>query len=154
VFITELIITDAWLSALVRTYISLKTVLLRSPIDSLGIDMFGDVVHSLEPHFLNTPRRQDSWYLSILAVHPVYQGQRLGRALLQEGLDQVDKSKSASYLVGLQSVEAFYPKFGFKEVLRANVGELKDWDGGSVMFRDDNPEIEDLMTAERARGAA
>jgi GNAT superfamily N-acetyltransferase len=132
----QLIITDGWFATLVRTYISLKTLVLRSPIDSQGLDMFSDAVESVEPHYLNTPRRKESWYLSMLSVHPVYQGQRLGRALLQEGLARVDKTGSASYLIGLRSVEAFYPKFGFKEVFRANVGQLQDWDGGSVMFRE------------------
>lgn len=98
--------------------------------------MFAGVIHDLEPQFLNTPRRKEAWYLSTLSVHPVYQGQRLGRALVEEGLELVDRTGSASYLIGLRSVEAFYPKFGFKEVFRANVGELKDWDGGSVMFRE------------------
>ncbi|KAG8418194.1 hypothetical protein J3458_005621 [Metarhizium acridum] len=57
-------------------------------------------------------RRKEAWYLSTLCVHPVYQGQRLGRAPAQEGLELVDEAGSASYLVGLRSVGAFYPKYG------------------------------------------
>jgi predicted N-acetyltransferase YhbS len=98
--------------------------------------MFTRVLHSVEPQFLNTHRRREAWYLSTLSVHPVYQGQRLGRALVQEGLELVDRNQSASYLISLKGSELFYPRFGFSEVCRVNVLELKDWDGGSVMFRE------------------
>ncbi|KAK9445603.1 acetyltransferase (GNAT) family domain-containing protein [Metarhizium brunneum] len=126
----------AWFAPLVRMYLCLEALVLRSPIDPGPVDGFYRAVRAAEPQFLTTPRRREAWYLSTLAVHPVYQGQRLGRALVQEGLELVDKAGSASYLVGLRSVEAFYPKYGFKEVCRVNVGELKAWDGGSVMFRE------------------
>ncbi|KAK2593414.1 hypothetical protein QQS21_008902 [Conoideocrella luteorostrata] len=127
-----------WFAPLVRAYISARSLLarLRSPISPDSIDVFVRTIHAVEPRFLTTPRREQAWYLSTLSVHPVYQGRRLGETLLQEGLGKVDSTGAASYLIGLRSVERFYPKYGFREVCRANVGELEEWDGGGVMFRE------------------
>ena len=89
----------------------------------------------IEAKLIDTPRKKSAWYLSTLAVDPSLQGQGLGGKLLMHGAQQPDKKGVPTYLVGLKGTERFYGRYGFEEIARANVGELKDWDGGSVMFR-------------------
>jgi predicted N-acetyltransferase YhbS len=57
--------------------------------------------------------------------------------LIRDGLAQADRVGAVTWLVGLRGLERYYSRFGFVEVARANVGELKDWEGGSIMFRND-----------------
>lgn len=90
----------------------------------------------VKPSVLNTRRRQQAWYLSHLCVDPKLQGKGLGGMLLREGLQQTDHLGVASWLCGLEGLENYYCRYGFVEVARANVGELKDWRGGSIMFRE------------------
>ncbi|KAL6889558.1 hypothetical protein HDV57DRAFT_487139 [Trichoderma longibrachiatum] len=46
------------------------------------------------------------------------------------------KVRGKVWLIGLRGTDAFYSRFGFVEVGRANVGDLSEWDGGIVMFRE------------------
>lgn len=85
---------------------------------------------------MNSDRRREAWYLSTLCVDPKLQGQGLGGKLLKHGLGAVDRKGAASWLIGLKGLDAFYGRYGFKEVARANVGELSTWDGGLIMFRE------------------
>lgn len=59
----------------------------------------------------------------------------MGAMLIRDGLRKADYEGVATWLVGLRGLERYYNRFGFLEVGRANVGELKDWEGGSIMFR-------------------
>lgn len=127
---------DAWFAPMMRAYVAAKMFFLGSPFPVESLNTFARVVGDLEPQYLDTPRRRNAWYLSTIAVHPLLQGRQLGDVLVRDGLELVDRTGSASYLIGLRSVEQFYPRYGFKEVCRANVGELSDWDGGSIMFRE------------------
>lgn len=91
----------------------------------------------IEKELKNTPRRKDAWYLSVVAVDPAYQGQGLGRMLLEEGLKVADKAGVVVWLCGLRGLEGLYEKFGFKTLARANVGEMSEWkESGYVMFRE------------------
>jgi len=59
------------------------------------------------------------WILTELIVHPDYQGQGLGRILVEGFLEYVDNSavKGENLYIALQSAkgkESFYERFGFK----------------------------------------
>ncbi|KAG7129603.1 glutamate carboxypeptidase like protein [Verticillium longisporum] len=83
------------------------------------------------------PRRRDAWYLSTLAVDPAVQGQGAGSWLVRDALSRiVDPEGAACWLIGLEGVEPFYDRFGFREIDRANEGRLADWTGGAVMIRE------------------
>ncbi len=80
---------------------------------------FGDAYHKLdvpEPH----------WYTMVLGVDPAFQGQGLGRALLQPVIDKAKTEGVSLYLETAQpSNVSFYKKIGF-DVLR----ELKEPNSG------------------------
>lgn len=96
--------------------------------------VFNRVYGEITPPLLNTERRKKAVYLSTLAVEPKLQGLGLGGLLLRDLFTKADGA--AIWLVGLEGVEPYYEKFGFAEVGRMNVGELADWEGGSIMFRE------------------
>ncbi|EGY13436.1 uncharacterized protein VDAG_00118 [Verticillium dahliae VdLs.17] len=64
-------------------------------------------------------------------------GQGAGSWLVRDALSRVvDPEGAACWLIGLEGVEPFYDRFGFREVDRANEGRLADWTGGAVMIRE------------------
>lgn len=105
-------------------------------MDSPNQGIFYRVFAQLEPSILNSDRRRQAWYLSLLSVHPVLQGRGLGSLLLRDGLQRADAQNRATWLVGVGGKDAFYARHGFVGVARANVGELSAWGGGLVMFRE------------------
>lgn len=127
---------DAWLAPLMRLYVSLKSLLRPSPFHHSTTGIFTRAFATVEPQLFGTARRRQAWYLSIVAVLPSLHGQGLGGVLLRDGLRGVDARGAASYLISLRGVEPFYQRYGFVEVARANVGKLKEWDGGAIMFRE------------------
>jgi GNAT superfamily N-acetyltransferase len=82
--------------------------------------------------------RQENWYLDMLAVHPDYQRNQHGRALVQWGLDEAAKQGVCASVVVAYGKEQFYGRCGFVEVGRANVGPLAEngIKGGAIMFTD------------------
>lgn len=54
--------------------------------------------------------------LSILCVHPSYQGRGLSTALLQPMLDLADQLGVTAYLEALENAVPVYEKLGFKKV--------------------------------------
>lgn len=106
-------------------------------VDSHRLGIYDRVFTTIEPDILNSPRRRSAWYLSSLGVSPHVQGSGYGSLLLQHGLEAADHAGVPTWLVGLRGLDKFYKRFGYVEVARANVGELKDWDGGIIMFRGD-----------------
>lgn len=126
------------LRRLISSLLTLHNTLL--PIPSLSphdVSIFDRAFATLEPQLLSTPRRRSAWYLATLSVSPALQRRGLGAKLLRHGLDAADRAGVATWLVGLHALERYYARFGFVEVARANVGELKDWTGGAVMFRNE-----------------
>lgn len=92
---------------------------------------------TIEANVINTPRRKSAWYLSTLSVDPELQGKGLGSMVLQHGLARADQHGAATWLVGVKGVDQYYERHGFKEVGRANIGEMAHWQGGSIMFRNE-----------------
>jgi GNAT superfamily N-acetyltransferase len=134
----------------VRNFIALQTKLFPT-VDLYAATAFDRCFPPIEKALFADKKPQEWWYLSTLAVHPSYQGHGLGGLLMDEGLGLADayqqkKQKSGKggdetprgkvWLIGLSGTDRFYTRFGFKEVGRANVGELSEWDGGIVMFRE------------------
>ena len=91
----------------------------------------------VEPGLLSTQRRKEAFYLSTLAVLPSLQGQGLGGWLMRDGLQKVDEQGAAAWLIGLKGIEPYYERYGFETKGRANVGDLSNWDGGAIMFRNE-----------------
>lgn len=73
----------------------------------------------------------------MLCVHPDYQGQGHGRALVIWGKDKARNDEICASTTSAEMKEGFYEKMGFVEVGRANVGPLACVEGGAVMFCDD-----------------
>lgn len=94
------------------------------------------VFTKIQPEIINSPARESAWYLSSIGVDPKFQGKGLGSMLLQDGLQKADQRGVATWLVGVSGSDNFYGRYGFAEVARANVGELDQWNGGVVMFRE------------------
>ncbi|KAM0219601.1 hypothetical protein ACHAPA_003388 [Fusarium lateritium] len=124
-----------WLS-LLRAVLKLHSFLFPiRGVDNHRLGIYDRVFSTIEPDVLNSPRRRSAWYLSSLGVSPDVQGAGYGSLLLQHGLEAADRAGVPTWLVGLRGLDRFYSRFGFVEVARANIGELKDWDGGVIMFR-------------------
>ena len=74
--------------------------------------------HPVEPH----------WYLSLLGVDPLHQGQRVGIGLLRSWLEAVDRDDLPSYLeTDREQNVAFYERVGFAVQLELNVLETPIW---------------------------
>ncbi|OAL31017.1 hypothetical protein AYO20_08438 [Fonsecaea nubica] len=88
-----------------------------------------------------TGQRSESWYLECLAVHPGYQNQGQGRALVMMGLWQAQREGVACSVIAADGKERFYQACGFDvgPVGRSGEGEgnpLKEVPGGLVFFKD------------------
>ncbi|KAH7148769.1 acyl-CoA N-acyltransferase [Dactylonectria macrodidyma] len=126
----------AWFRPVASAILTLHSRLFPIPsIDNHRLGVYDRVFAAIGPGILNSPRRRAAWYLSSLGVDPAVQGHGVGAMLVRDGLRKADREGVATWLVGLRGLERYYSRFGFVEVARANVGELKDWEGGSIMFR-------------------
>ncbi|KAH6985830.1 hypothetical protein BKA56DRAFT_297323 [Ilyonectria sp. MPI-CAGE-AT-0026] len=126
----------AWFRPVISTILTLHSRLFPiSSIDPYPLGIYDRVFAKIEPEILNSSRRRAAWYLATVAVDPAVQGHGVGAMLVRDGLRKADHEGVATWLVGLRGLERYYDRFGFLEVGRANVGELKDWEGGSIMFR-------------------
>ncbi|KAF2472814.1 uncharacterized protein BDR25DRAFT_283354 [Lindgomyces ingoldianus] len=83
--------------------------------------------------------REDNWYLSLLAVHPDWQGHGFGRELVEWGLQQAEKENVHASVMSSDGKENFYLKCGFEEIVgNATEGEgnpLAGIRGGAILFR-------------------
>ncbi|KID69000.1 uncharacterized protein G6M90_00g054370 [Metarhizium brunneum] len=94
-----------------------------------------DETFPLFAHHWTEPRRQN-WYLEFLCTHPGYQGQGLGKALVLWGVNRAKEDKICASVISAAGKEAFYGRYGFVEVGRANVGRLGACGirGGAILF--------------------
>ncbi|KAF9767214.1 hypothetical protein IL306_000262 [Fusarium sp. DS 682] len=133
----KLLSPSFWIGSIVNTFIDIKDYLF--PVQGLNKDnmeSFEKAFSAVESDVLNTPRRQQAHYLSLLGVDPVLQGEGLGTILLEDGLQKVDQEDSAAWLVSLAGLEKLYAKYGFEETTKVEVEGLHGWKGGMVMLRD------------------
>lgn len=70
-----------------------------------------------------------------LSIHPKYQRQGHGRALVQWGMEKARGEGIFASLTWAETKEEFYHELGIVEVWRANVGPLEEV-GGAVIFCD------------------
>jgi ribosomal protein S18 acetylase RimI-like enzyme len=81
---------------------------------------FGSVIDFIEP-FHRASMPEPHWYVMVVGVAPAFQGQGLGRALLQPMLDRADADLLPCYLETTQPKNVtFYQRLGFR-VLREEV---------------------------------
>ncbi|KAM0254948.1 hypothetical protein ACHAQJ_006256 [Trichoderma viride] len=136
----------AWIAPIMRTFISIQNTLSPPKIDVYAALAFDRCYPPIDAMLFADKKRDEWWYLSTLAVLPSFQGQGLGGLLLNQGLEKADMrqqkkqggevARGKVWLIGLRGTDVYYSRFGFKEVGRANVGDLSEWDGGIVMFRE------------------
>ncbi|KAL6798454.1 acyl-CoA N-acyltransferase [Trichoderma sp. SZMC 28012] len=140
----------AWIAPVMRAFITLQNKIAPPNVDFHVALAFDRCFPPVEKAVFAGKQPEEWWYLSTLAVHPSAQGQGLGALLMAEGLTMADefqekqavvvkaegKARGKVWLIGLRGTDTFYSRFGFSEVGRANVGELSEWDGGLVMFRE------------------
>ncbi|KAL7936625.1 hypothetical protein V8C35DRAFT_295996 [Trichoderma chlorosporum] len=139
----------AWVAPIMRAFITLQNKISPPNIDFHAALAFDRCFPPIEKALFEGKGRDEWWYLSTLAVHPSVQGNGLGALLMGQGLTMADeaqekklvsraegKAKGKVWLIGLRGTDTFYSRFGFGEVGRANVGDLSEWDGGIVMFRE------------------
>lgn len=89
----------------------------------------------IEHHFVG-PRAQ-AWFIELLCVHPDVQREAgYGRDLLQNAihLGENEQPPVTVAVIASEIGDAFYEKYGFREVGRADVGDISGVAGGSLKF--------------------
>lgn len=84
--------------------------------------------------------RQQGWFLDMLATHPDYQGQGVGKELVMWGINKAKEENVCASVISALGKEPFYGKCGYVEVGKANVGPLAECGikGGAIMFCEDH----------------
>ena len=80
--------------------------------------------------------REESWMLDALCTDPQHERKGHGKALVNWGIDEAAKEGICNSVIAAWERDAFYARFGFVEVGRANIGPLAEVKGGAIMFRD------------------
>jgi len=126
-----------WASLFVLAYLRFLVWLwpYRSAEPKMG-NAVKEIFAGLQPLFASPPSRKKAWNLLTLAVDPRFQKQGLGTQLVEEGLRRVDKAGVSAWLLSMHGLEPWYGSFGFVEKVRANIGDFAKWEGGAVMFRE------------------
>ncbi|KAF5679154.1 hypothetical protein FHETE_895 [Fusarium heterosporum] len=126
-----------WIGPIINAFSAMRDYIFPvHGLDARNVEISKKAFSAVEPHVLDTPRRQEAQYLSLLAVDPVLQGQGLGKMLLANDLQKIDEENSAVWLVSLAGLEKFYAGYGFSETIKVEMEGLEDWEGGMVMLRD------------------
>lgn len=85
-----------------------------------------------------TGNRKDVWDLSLIAVHPNFEGKGIGKQLVMWGLNEAKKKGIGASVTAAEGKDTWYERFGYKKVGMANVGALAEngMRGGAIMFID------------------
>lgn len=87
-----------------------------------------------------TGSRAECWMIELLCIHPDAQKSGYGRDVIQTAID-LCKSETPPLpvcVVASDIGDAFYEKQGFREVGRADVGDLSGVKGGSLKFYEEH----------------
>lgn len=92
----------------------------------------------IKHHF--TGNHAETWMIEFLCIHSDAQKKGYGRDLVHKAVEVCKAERPALPLCVIASDigDAFYEKYGFGEVGRANVGALKDVKGGSLKFYEEH----------------
>ena len=102
------------------------TLLRRSQLTLDGLDEHVEtmIVARDESHVVGTAALElyaDGALLRSVAVDPVVQGRRLGHRLMETALHMAQQHGAHTVFLLTTTAEAFFPKFGFEPVDRADV---------------------------------
>jgi GNAT superfamily N-acetyltransferase len=126
-----------WVGPIMNAFTAIRNYIYPAHgLNEGNVEISKKAFAAVEPHVLDTPRRQKAQYLSLLAVDPILQGQGLGQMLLEHDLRRVDEEDSAVWLVSLANLEKFYSRHGFAETVKVEMEGLENWKGGMAMLRD------------------
>ena len=87
-------------------------------------------------HHFSGPRAQ-AWFIEGFCVHPrVQRGGGFGRDLLLNAIElgKTEEPPVPIAVIASEIGDAFYEKYGFREVGRADVGDMSEVEGGSLKF--------------------
>ena len=91
-------------------------------------------------HYFTGPRAQ-TWFIELFCVHPeVQRGGGFGRDLIRNAIE-LGKNENPRVPVAVIASEigdGFYEKYGFREVGRADVGDMSGVRGGSLKFYEEH----------------
>lgn len=102
--------------------------------DKKTMEIFDRNWDNIKHHF--TGSREECWFVELLCIHPDSQRRGYGRDLLNAALEICKAEEPAVPLsiIASEIGDPYYEKFGFREVGRANVGEMSGVQGGSLKF--------------------
>lgn len=86
-----------------------------------------------------TGERAEGWYLSLLAVHPDFQGRGVGRRLVKPGMDWAEEERVCVSVISGHDKDRFYKHCGFQfQDGNSTWGEgnpLSGLQGGNILWR-------------------
>ena len=102
--------------------------------DADAVTKFDNNWNDIEHNFSGP--RKECWLIDVLCVHPDFQHRGIGRSLAMKAVELGEGEDPMVPVAVIASAtgDRFYNKLGFKEVGRADVGDLKDVKGGSIKF--------------------
>ena len=106
--------------------------------DPKAVTIFDNHWPDIAHHFVG--ERANAWMIELLCVHPdVQRGKGYGRDLIQKAIELGKSEKPIVPVAVIASIigDPVYEKYGFREVGRADVGELKV-QGGSLKFYEEH----------------
>ena len=102
--------------------------------DPKALEIFDKNWEDIKHHFAGP--REEAWMIGMFCVAPDAQKEGYGRLLIRNAIELCKSEAPAVPLCVIASEigDAFYEKMGFREVGRANVGDMSCVVGGSIKF--------------------
>ena len=116
-------------------YVSVQSTSANRAADPGAHAIYEKNWDDIEHHF-SGPRGQ-AWFIVLLCVHPdVQKGSGYGRDFVQNAIRLAEYEHPPVPLAVISSeiADAFYDRYGFREVGRADVGDMSVVKGGSIKF--------------------